>query len=151
MLWTQKNPFDSRRFFAMRSWVDLPDQSDHSTMMRVPGRSSVEKNISFFAEVSAFFAGDAFFWVTIGEYINIYFQYRKNKTTVKRSRIFHLAISKKSVIDTFLYTKYMAYFSLKIVFKIENGIYPYVYIDNSFIVSFFDPLWIRIMLIIWHQ
>jgi hypothetical protein len=49
ILCTQKNPFDSRRFLAMRSCVDLPDPSDHSTMMRVPGRSSVEKNISFFA------------------------------------------------------------------------------------------------------
>ncbi len=32
----------------MRSCVDLPDQSDHSTIMSVPGRSSVEKNTSFF-------------------------------------------------------------------------------------------------------
>lgn len=33
----------------MRSCVDLPDPSEPSTMMRVPGRSSVEKNISFCA------------------------------------------------------------------------------------------------------
>ncbi len=50
MLWTQKNPFDSRRFFAIRSCVDLPEPSDHSTIMRVHGRSSVEKNISFLEE-----------------------------------------------------------------------------------------------------
>jgi hypothetical protein len=28
----------------MRSCVDFPDPSDHSTIMSVPGRSSVEKN-----------------------------------------------------------------------------------------------------------
>lgn len=42
----------------MRSCVDFPDPSDHSTMIRVPGRSSAEKNISFFAGVVInFFSG----------------------------------------------------------------------------------------------
>ena len=63
-LCTQKNPFDSRRFFAMRSCVDFPDPSDPSTIMRVPGLSSVEKNVSFLGPTElmsgVFFVGDFF-------------------------------------------------------------------------------------------
>jgi hypothetical protein len=59
MLCTQKNPLDSRRFLAMRSWVDLPDQSEPSTMMRVPGRSSVEKNISLLTDASVLIVLDS--------------------------------------------------------------------------------------------
>jgi hypothetical protein len=47
----------------MRSCVDLPDPSDHSTMISVPGRSLVEKNMSFFGvEEIDFVSGTGFFF-----------------------------------------------------------------------------------------
>lgn len=101
----------------MRSCVDFPDQSDPSTMMSVPGRSSVEKNISLLA------LGRGVFWVFFleiginkGYYlINIY----KNRSLVKRSRLFHLAICGKSVPDTFLCTRKVLCI-VKIMFTIKD-------------------------------
>jgi hypothetical protein len=61
ILCTQKNQFDSRRFLAIRSCVDFPDPSDPSTIMRVHGRSSVEKNISFLTQVGVSFDTILFF------------------------------------------------------------------------------------------
>lgn len=52
----------------MRSCVDFPDPSDHSTMISVPGRSSAEKNTSFFAVGRGVFFGDFF---TVGIYKDI--------------------------------------------------------------------------------
>jgi hypothetical protein len=101
----------------MRSCVDFPDQSDPSTMMSVPGRSSVEKNISLLA------LGRGVFWVFFLEiginkgyyHINICI----NRVPVKRSHIFYLAISLKSVPDTFLYTINSLYM-IKITFSIKD-------------------------------
>jgi len=97
MLWTQKNPLDSRRFLAIRSCVDLPEPSEPSTIIRVPGRSSAEKNISFSGrEVFLFVHADMmlgevldFFEeldVDIGEYYlsNIL----NNPSRVKKNHIF---------------------------------------------------------------
>jgi hypothetical protein len=44
----------------MRSCVDFPEPSDHSTMMRVQGRSSVEKNISFEMDLLSVFLEEVF-------------------------------------------------------------------------------------------
>ena len=45
----------------MSNCVDLPDPSDHSTMMSVPGLSSVEKNISFLTRAGVLILISSFF------------------------------------------------------------------------------------------
>ena len=96
ILCTQKNPLDSRRFLAMRSCVDLPDPSDHSTIIRVPGRPSVEKNISFLTR-----EGVSFFIVSIFVFgcctiviscIRIWFNILYSSSVVKRITLFWLDV-----------------------------------------------------------
>ena len=55
----------------MRSCVDLPDPSDHSTMMSVPGRSLVEKNISFFGVEDSNFVAETGFFLSDGAFFCI--------------------------------------------------------------------------------
>lgn len=64
----------------------MPEPSDHSTMMRVPGRSSVEKNISFFVSGKGSL-GEAF--LEDGIEINIVpYQYMKTRFGVKGTWVF---------------------------------------------------------------
>lgn len=58
----------------MRSCVDFPEPSDHSTIMSVPGLSSAEKNISFLGELELRGSGesDDFLTVAINKLRRIY-------------------------------------------------------------------------------
>lgn len=138
ILCTQKNPLDSRRFLAMRSWVDFPDPSDPSTMMSVPGRSSVEKNISFFTGFGDFVWGDFLSGVAIVDGW-VFIQYREKLSLVKRTRTFPVAYYIKSVLDTFLCTEiyriYLRDISIFYLFCIYS--YGYIFLIYMGLLSFY--------------
>jgi hypothetical protein len=102
----------------MRSWVDFPDPSDHSTMIRVPGRSSAEKNISrvfssFAVGTSAICERGDFL---VGEFIRvdkwrIPLDNKKNRYRVNETGVFWLVLSGKDCIDTYLYTEILGNYS----------------------------------------
>ena len=96
-------------------------------MISVPGRSSVEKNISFFIGFLDLSGGDFLSVVVIVDWwISIY--YRENLSSVKKTHTFSVAYYIKTVLDTFLCTEIFHIYMEDIYIFAHLYIYPYEYI-----------------------